>query len=153
MTTKFHLAQLNIARMLAPIDDPLMASFSAQLDRINALAEQSPGFVWRLQTEDGDATTIQAFEDPLILVNMSVWESRESLHHYVYNSDHMKLLRNRREWFQPLEGPGLVLWWVAAGHQPDTEEAKQRLQLLSTQGPSVDAFSFGKHFPPPDDPS
>jgi len=144
---QFHLAQLNIARMVAPIDEPPMASFQAQLDRINALAEGSPGFIWRLQDEDGDATSIQAFDDPLILVNMSVWDSLDSLHEYVYQSDHMKLLRNRREWFSHLGGPTLVLWWVPQDHQPEVEEAKKRLELLAEKGPTTDAFNFGKQFP------
>ena len=151
MTQPFHLAQLNIARMIAPIEDSVMAGFVAQLDQINALAERSPGFVWRLQTEEGDATAIRAFEDPLILVNMSVWESKQALHDYVYKSDHMSLLRNRREWFQPLAGPGLVLWWVAQGHRPDPDEAKLRLERLSSNGPTADAFTFGQHFPAPAD--
>ena len=146
---QYHLAQLNIARMVAPIDEPPMDSFQAQLDRINALAECSPGFIWRLQDEDGDATSIQAFDDPLILVNMSVWESLESLHQYVYKSDHMKVLRNRREWFSHLDGPSLVLWWVRQGHQPDVAEAKHRLELLAKKGPTADAFNFGKQFPSP----
>ena len=149
ISSQYHLAQLNIALMRAPLEDPVMDGFSSQLDQINALADRSPGFVWRLQTEEGDATAIQAFDNPLILVNMSVWESLEALHQFVYESDHKSLLRDRREWFHRLEGPGLVLWWVKAGHQPDPEEARRQLELLAKAGPGVDAFTFGKHFPAP----
>ena len=126
-----------------------MAGFETPLDRINAIADGSPGFVWRLQDEDGDATEIQAYDDPLILVNMSVWESLETLREFVYKSDHMSLLRNRLEWFLPQEGPTLVLWWVAEGHVPTVAEAKQRLELLAGNGPRAEAFHFGKQFPEP----
>ena len=117
-----HLAQFNVARMLAPIDDPVMEGFRSQLDRINALADQSPGFVWRLQTEGGDTTSIRAYADPLVIVNMSVWESLEALHQYVYKSPHVGPLRDRRQWFEPATTPVLVLWWVPAGHIPAVEE-------------------------------
>ena len=106
---RFHLAQANIGRMRAPLDSSIMEGFSSQLDRLNAIADASPGFVWRLQTDEGNATAIRAYEDERILFNMSVWESLEALHHYVYRSDHAGPLRNRKEWFEPLEGPILVL--------------------------------------------
>ena len=144
-----QLAQLNIARMVALLEEPPMASFEAQLDRINAVADESPGFVWRLKDEDGDATEIQAFDDPLILVNMSVWESLEALRDFVLKSDNMGLLRNRRGWFLRQEGPTLVLWWVEKGHQPLVEEAKQRLELLAKNGPTADAFDFRTQFTSP----
>src|SRR5262247_1930580 len=108
----FQLAQANIARMRAPLESDLMEGFRSQLERINALADASLGFVWRLQSEAGDATAIRAFDDPLMLVNMSVWESLEALHGYVYKSEHVALLRGRRAWFEPLAGrPSLALWW------------------------------------------
>ena len=144
-----HLAQFNIARMRAPIDDPVMEGFRSQLERINAIADQSPGFVWRLQTEDGDATAVRAYSDPLTIVNMSVWESLEALHGYVYRSPHVGPLRDRRQWFEPAEGPILVLWWVAAGHIPTVEEAMSRLEHLRMHGPSETAFTFREPFPPP----
>jgi heme-degrading monooxygenase HmoA len=144
----FHLAQVNIGRIRGPLDGPIMHGFVSQLERLNALAEASPGFVWRLQTEDGDATAIRPYDDDRILVNMSVWESREALQNYVYSSDHVNLLRARREWFEPMEGPILALWWIPAGHTPTVEEAKARLQLLA-KGPSPDAFTFRQSFPPP----
>jgi hypothetical protein len=147
--TDFQLAQLNIARALAPMDDPLMAEFVARLDEVNALADSSPGFVWRLQDESGNATSIQAFDDPRLLANMSVWESLEALFSYVYRSDHTKVLARRREWFEMPNGPQLVLWWVPSGHRPDLAEAKSRLERLTRDGPTADAFTFKKHFPPP----
>ncbi len=146
---KFHLAQLNIARALAPLDDPLMADFVAALDRINALAEASPGFVWRLQDESGNATEIRAFDDPLVIVNLSVWESVEALFDYVYKGGHAGVLARRRGWFEKAEGPHLALWWVPAGHRPDVFEARERLARLEKKGPSAEAFTFGRRFPAP----
>lgn len=126
-----------------------MAGFVAELDRINRIADESPGFVWRLQTEAGNATAIRAFEDERILFNMSVWESIEALHRYVYRSDHAALLRHRKEWFEPFSEPVLALWWVASGHRPTVEEAKQRLQHLADRGPTPEAFTFKTRFPSP----
>ena len=146
---RFHLAQANVARIRAPLDSPIMEGFRSQLDRINAIADSSPGFVWRLQTDKGNATAIRAYEDDRILFNMSVWESLEALRHYVYRSDHAGPLRNRREWFESLEGPILVLWWVPAGHIPSIEEAKARFATLKSRGTSAEAFTFREPFPPP----
>ena len=146
---RFHLAQANIARMRGPLDSPIMEGFRSQLDRINAIADGSPGFVWRLQTDEGNATAIRAYEDERILFNMSVWASLEALHHYVYRSEHAGPLRNRREWFDPVEGPILVLWWVPAGHIPSIEEAKARFATLKSRGTSAEAFTFREPFPPP----
>lgn len=148
-STRFHLAQVNIARMRAPLDDPLMEGFRSQLQRINAIADRSPGFVWRLQTPDGDATTVRAFEDDRVLVNMSVWESLEALHQYVYEGPHLGPLRDRREWFLPYDGPTLALWWVHAGHIPTVEEAKEKLDELRRNGPTDAAFTFRKPFAAP----
>ena len=146
----YELAQLNIGIIKGPMDSPVMAEFAANLDRINALAERSPGFVWRLQTEAGDATAIRPFEDENMLVNMSVWRDVESLNAYVYSSDHVNIMRRRREWFERMSEAFLVLWWVRRGHQPSVDEAIARLKLLRTKGPSPDAFTFRKAFPPPD---
>lgn len=145
----YHLAQLNIAQMAAPLDDPLMAGFVAQLAAVNALADISPGFVWRLQEASGDATALRVFNDPLILINMSVWESIESLSAYVYQGAHRAVLQRRREWFRRADGPTTVLWWVPAGHQPSVEEAKDRLDRLRVQGPTVTAFTFATSYPIP----
>ena len=147
---RFHLAQVNIARMRAPLETPVMDGFRTQLERINAVADASPGFVWRLQSDEGDATAIRAFDDPLMLVNMSVWESLEALHAYVYKSDHVGPLRSRRAWFEPLTGQAsLALWWIPAGHEPTVAEAVERLELLNARGPTADAFTFREPFPPP----
>ena len=147
--TAYHLAQFNIARMLAPIDDPIMEGFRTQLEPVNALADRSPGFVWRLQAEGGDATSIRAYPDPLVVVNMSVWESLESLHAFVYQSRHLGPLRDRRQWFEPASAPILVLWWVPAGHIPTVEEGVERLERLRANGPTESAFTFKAPFPPP----
>lgn len=143
-----HLAQINIARMKASLDDPVMKGFVDQLEHINAVADRSPGFVWRLQTEEGDATALRVFEDPLMLVNMSVWESIDTLHAYVYRSEHIEPLRDRQQWFERMEGPHLALWWVPAGHIPSLEEAKAKLIQLGETGPSPDAFTFARAYTP-----
>jgi pimeloyl-ACP methyl ester carboxylesterase len=150
---EFHLAQANIARMRGPLESPVMEGFRSQLEHINAVADASAGFVWRLQTADGDATSIRVSDDERILFNMSVWESLAALHGYVYRSDHVAPLRSRRDWFEPIEGPTLVLWWVRAGHIPTVDEAKERLQMLKERGPTRDAFTFRNAFPPPGHPA
>jgi uncharacterized protein DUF3291 len=148
--TRFHLAQVNIGRLRAPIDDPIMEGFRSQLDPINALADRSQGFVWRLQTEDGNATSIRPYEDERMAINMSVWESLEALQQFVYRSAHVGPLRDRKDWFEPIEGPILALWWVPAGHIPTVDEAKDRLAHLKEHGPSLHAFTFRTPFPAPD---
>jgi hypothetical protein len=145
----YELAQLNIARLLAPIDSPVLADFVANLDRINLLAEQSPGFVWRLQTEEGDATAIKHFGDDFI-VNMSVWADMQALHNYVYRSAHIEIMRRKKEWFQKTREAYMVLWWVPQGHRPSVVEAEGKLNQLRTCGPTADAFTFKKAFPAPD---
>lgn len=138
-----HLAQVNIATIRAPVGDPVVAEFVDNLDRINALADTAPGFVWRLQTDEGNATSIHAFPDPMLLVNMSVWESVEALQEYVYRSEHRDFVKRRREWF--VDGSTqLALWWVPAGEIPTLDDAKRRLAFLATHGPSPYAFRFGK---------
>lgn len=146
----YQLAQLNIGIIKGPMDSPIMADFKANLDRINALAEATPGFVWRLQTEEGDATAIRHFEDENLLVNMSVWRDVASLNHYVYHTDHVSIMRRRREWFERMSEAIMVLWWVPAGHEPTVPEAIQRLELLRAQGPSAQAFTFRHAYPAPD---
>ena len=146
----YELAQLNIGVLKGPIDSPVMADFVANLDRINALAESTPGFVWRLQTEEGNATAIRPYEDEKIAVNMSVWRDVESLNKYVYSSEHVQIMRRRREWFEKMDQAFLVLWWVPRGHRPGIEEAKARLEVLRAKGPTAEAFTFRRAFPPPD---
>jgi len=148
--SSYHLAQLNIGVIKGPMDSPIMADFKINLDRINAVAEQSSGFVWRLQTDEGDATAIRPFDDENMLVNMSVWESLETLTQYVYRSAHVELMRRRREWFKRMDQPFLVLWWVRRGHTPAVGEAIERLQKLRENGPTAQAFTFKTAFPPPD---
>lgn len=144
----YHLAQLNIARLLKPIDHPQIKEFVDNLDRINELAEQSYGFVWRLKDETGNATGISVFNDPLIIVNMSVWESIPHLKSFVYDSNHKEIMRKRRNWFEKPTEPHMVLWWVVAGHTPSPEEAKQMLLHLTRHGPTTRAFTFQRVFPP-----
>jgi len=145
----FHLAQINIGRILAPIDDPIMAEFVAQLTAINALADATPGFVWRLQTESGDATSIRIYEDDRIAVNMSVWESVDALREYAYKSAHAGVMRDRKRWFEKFDGPYIALWWIPAGHKPTPQEGKERLDYLREHGESAYAFSFKNIFPMP----
>jgi Domain of unknown function (DUF3291) len=136
--------------MRAALDDPLMEDFVARLEPLNALADSMPGFVWRLQTDEGDATSVQAFDDPLILVNLSVWESVEALETYIYRSDHVSALQQRAEWFDRPEKSPFALWWVSADHIPSVEEAKARLETLWQHGPTADAFTFRRRFEPDD---
>ena len=131
------------------MDGPVMAGFKAALESINALADEAPGFVWRLQTDDGDATAIRPYEDERMMVNMSVWESIEALRAFVYTSGHTSVMRNRKRWFEKLE-TYLVLWWVPAGHEPTIEEAKERLEHLKRRSPTPYAFTFRASFPAPD---
>lgn len=143
-----ELAQLNIAVMKEPLDSPSMAEFVNNLDRINALAEHSTGFVWRLQTEEGDATAVRPLGDKT-LVNLSVWSSVAALNEYVYKSAHVEIMRRRKEWFDRMQEAYFVLWWVPAGHRPTVEEAVSRLEILRNQGPTALAFNFRNSFPPP----
>jgi heme-degrading monooxygenase HmoA len=145
----FQLAQLNIALPLEPLDTPLLAAFVAALEPVNALADASPGFVWRLQTEDGDATAVRGFGDDRLIVNMSVWESLEALGDFVYGDAHVAVMRRRREWFHHIGSAHTVLWWVPAGHRPTVGEAERRLELLRSEGPSPAAFTFQRPFPAP----
>lgn len=148
-SSAFQLAQLNVGRTREPQDSELLAGFVAALDPVNAAADEAPGFVWRLQDESGDATSIRAFEDELMIVNMSVWESIEALRAFVYSSPlHKSVLRRRREWFERME-LYLVLWWVERGHIPSVEEAKERLEVLGDQGPGPRAFTFRHPAAPP----
>jgi hypothetical protein len=144
----YELAQLNIAMMKAPLDSPVMADFVANLDRINALADAAAGFVWRLQTEEGDATALRPFGEDVI-VNMSVWQDLSALHAYVYQSQHAAIMKRRKEWFHWMSEAYMVLWWVPVGHRPDLMEAKARLDLLRQHGPTSHAFTFRQSFHPP----
>jgi hypothetical protein len=143
-----HIAQLNIALPRAPIDSALMAEFVALLEPVNALADASPGFVWRLQTEEGDATGIRAFGDDRLIVNMSVWESIDALAEFVYGGAHVEVLRRRREWFERFGRPFQCLWWVPAGELPSVADAEERLDHLERHGPTPYGFTFKARFEP-----
>lgn len=145
----FHLAQVNIGRARGEMTDPIMAGFAARLEEINALAERSPGFVWRLQTEDGDATAVRPYPgDNRIMINMSVWTDLGALRAYVFRSDHAEVMRNRREWFERFERVYVAMWWVPAGHRPTVAEAVERLAHLEAHGPTAYAFGFAQPFGP-----
>lgn len=141
-----QIAQVNIALPRVPLGSEELADFMALLEPVNALADESPGFVWRLQTDDGDATGIRGFDDDRIIVNMSVWETVDALADFVYRSGHLDVMRRRREWFERIR-MHLVLWWVPAGHQPTVAEAEERLAHLREHGPTPYAFTFKARFP------
>jgi hypothetical protein len=145
---RYHLAQINIARLRAPLTDPRLSDFVAQLDEVNAVADRSAGFIWRLQGDEGNATYLRPYADERIIVNMSVWETPEALRAYVYQADHAQVLRRRREWFEAFDGPFQAMWWLPAGGQPTVGEGKARLDYLRAHGPSVFAFTFRQIFAP-----
>jgi hypothetical protein len=146
----YQLAQLNIGIIRAPMDSPTMADFANNLDRVNAIADSAPGFVWRLQTDEGNATSIRPFENENLLLNMSVWRDVDSLRKFVYTTMHADFMRRRREWFERMGEAFLVLWWVPRGHQPSIDEAMARLETLRRDGSTAQAFTFRRAFPPPD---
>jgi heme-degrading monooxygenase HmoA len=146
----YHLAEVNIARMAAPLESPLLADFVARLDEINSLADESPGFIWRLQSDEGNATYFKPYDDDLILFNLSVWESPEDLKNYVYRSAHNEVFKRRREWFEKFNGMFFAMWWVKSGELPTIAEAKQRLDYLEKNGPTEFAFTFKQTFEPTD---
>ncbi len=140
-----HIAQINIGRLIAPIDDPRIAGFVTQLDPINALADKAPGFVWRLQSSSGNATDITYNEDPTMMVNMSVWTSIDALRDYVYRSKHLGVFRDRAKWFQKMELPGYCLWWIPEGHIPTVAEGRERLEHYQRHGDTAFSFWFSQH--------
>lgn len=146
--SKYLLAQLNIALMKEPIDSPLMADFVANLDRINALAEVSPGFVWRLKTDEGDATKLRPMGEDL-LINISVWQDVAALSAYVYGPGHVEIMQRRKQWFDKVREAHLVLWWIPADHRPTEQEAITRLDQLRSIGPTADAFTIRDNFSSP----
>ena len=145
----FHLAQVNIGRARGEMTDPVMAGFAARLEDINALAERTPGFVWRLQTEDGDATAVRPYPgDNRIMINLSLWADLAALREYVFRSAHAEVMRPRREWFERFERVYVAMWWVPAGHRPTVMEAVERLAHLEAHGPTPYAFGFAEPFGP-----
>lgn len=145
--TAFHLAQVNVARLAAPLDSPRLADFVANLEPINATADASAGFVWRLQTEAGDATALRILDDDWLIVNMSVWESLEALRDYVYRSPHADVLRRKLEWFDKMVEAHVALWWIEAGTLPTLSDAQERLLRLRADGPTPDVFTLKKSYP------
>jgi Domain of unknown function (DUF3291) len=151
---RYVLAQVNIGRLQAPLDSPRLAGFMAALDPVNAVADAAPGFVWRLQTEDGNATAVRAFEWDVagsagVIMNMSVWESVEALAAFVYSDIHRSVLRRRREWFRPMAEAYTAMWWIPGGTVPTTDDAEDRVRHLRAHGPTAYAFTLRQHFPPP----
>ena len=145
----YHLAQINIAQARDSMESETMRGFVDRLDEINALADRSPGFIWRLQTEEGDATSIREFDNPMLIVNMSIWENIESLKDYVYKTNHVELIRGRDAWFHKITRAHQALWWIPAGHIPNVHKGKEKLDILQERGPSEEAFTFAKPFPKP----
>jgi hypothetical protein len=150
----YELAQVNISRMKAPLDDESFRDFVDALEPVNAIADHAPGFVWRLQTEDGDATSIRAFTWDVrgtsgILVNMSVWTSVEALADFVFSGEHLAILKRRREWFHRVQDVMTALWWVPAGYRPTTADAEEKIKHLRVYGPTPEAFTLKQHFPAP----
>ena len=151
--SKHNLAQLNVGRAVAPMDDPQMAGFVAWLDEINALAERSPGFVWRLKGDNGNNTELKVTNDPQFIVNLSVWDSVDALHAFTYGSEHKTVFARRYDWFERRQTPNTVLWWQPAGTIPDIHEALRRLGFLTELGPTAEAFTFKQRFGPPGAPA
>lgn len=151
MQPRPHLAQVNIALAREPLDTPLLAEFMAQLAPVNAGADVAPGFVWRMQTEDGDATGVRGFgDDERLIINLTVWESLEAMRDFVFSDPaHLAVMRRRREWFERL-ALHTVLWWVPADHEPSVAEAEARMEHLREHGPTPHAFTFRAHFAPDD---
>jgi hypothetical protein len=149
--SKYELAQLNIGIMKGPLDSAVMADFVANLDPINALADAAPGFLWRLKSEEGNATEFRPLGDEII-VNMSVWKDLEALNHFVYKSDHVAIMRRRKEFFERMKEAFIVLWWVRRGYRPTVEEAIEKLEQLRKAGSTAGAFTFREPFPAPDSP-
>lgn len=150
MHARWHLAQCNIGRMNAPLDDPSLAGFFAELDRINAIADATPGFVWRLKDEGGNAMALAPTPDARTVLNMSVWADAESLFDFVYRSAHTPVMARRRQWIERWDGAYQALWWIEAGTIPTIDDALSRLWLLDRYGPSPRAFTFKARFPAPD---
>jgi hypothetical protein len=148
MGAKFHLAEVNVGRLRAPIDHPMIKDFADNLDRINALAESSPGFVWRLKGDGNNATDLAIDGDPLFIPNLSVWEDIPALGAYVYRSGHVEIMRRRKEWFEHMD-TYMALWWVPVGHEPTVEEALEKLALIKAHGPTPSAFTFRTPFAAP----
>ena len=149
MKDQWNIAQLNVANALYPLDDERMSRFVDQLDTVNSLADSSRGFIWRLQSDKGNATDIKVDDDPMVIVNMSVWQSVDALFNFAYKSAHQKVVADRRQWFKRHDRDYQVLWWVPVTHHPSVEEGMERLRLLREIGPSAEAFTFKAKYQAP----
>jgi hypothetical protein len=147
--SRWHLAQINVGTLVGPEGDPRVQPFFDQLDAVNAVAEATPGFVWRLKGEGNNATDINPTPDPRFVLNLSVWEDVEALMAFAYRSDHGGVLAQRGAWFQPHGANHMALWWVPTGARPGMEAGLARLWLLDRYGPSLHAFTFRTRFGPP----
>ncbi|MGE0200743.1 MAG: DUF3291 domain-containing protein [Candidatus Melainabacteria bacterium] len=145
---EWQLCHLNIGPALGPLNHPVMSGFVERLDEMNQLAYESPGFIWHLIIDINDPVQLAMYGEPGMLFNLSVWESVEALHNYVYNSMHVKMLQRRKEWFAPMSTSSYVLWWKPKGELPTLSEAKEKLKHLDLIGPTIDAFTFKKQFMP-----
>lgn len=148
MNRESHIAQVDIAHTRAPMDDPVMAGFVARLEPLNALADQSPGFVWRVESEEGEVSPVATISGQRVLFNLSVWESIEALEIYIHKSNHVKAVQKTTEWFERPSKSPLELWWIAAGHIPTKPEAERRFESLRQYGPTADAFTFRTRIDP-----
>jgi hypothetical protein len=146
----YDIAQLNVGRTVAPVEHARLADFVGWLDEINALADRSPGFVWRLQGDNGNNTDLKVSADPLFIVNLSTWESIEDLYEFTYRSSHKTVFARRFDWFERREGPNQVMWWLPKGTFPDVTDAVRRLERLAELGPTPEAFTFKERFSPPE---
>jgi hypothetical protein len=158
MTPPQQLAQVNVARLRAPLDSDLLADFVAALDPVNALADAADGFVWRLQSEGGNATDVEGFRFDVgdsagVIVNMSVWRDVAALADFVYSGEHLAVLRRRREWFERMDSAFTACWWVPAGHVPDVAEAEERVLHLRAHGAGAQAFTLQRPFSPAGEPA
>ena len=149
MTGTFHLAEVNISRLLAPLDSELLREFVDALDPVNAVGDAAPGFVWRLQTEDGDATAVRVFDDPELIINLTVWTDLPSLGDFAFGPSHVAIMRGRRKWFARPTEAMTALWWLPAGTRPTVRDAEERLLALRANGPTPFAFTMRTPFPPP----
>ena len=143
-----QLAEANLAWMRYPLEDPRMATMRGEIDRINALGDSSPGFIWRFRTAEGDATDVRVLDDPRVLFNLTIWRSVDDLRRYVYRTEHAAFLRRRHDWFLPPPKPPLAMWWMPVGTRPTVDEAMARLEQLWREGPSSEAFPLTQPYAP-----
>lgn len=151
----FELAQVNVSRLLAPLDSTLLAPFVAALDEVNAEGDRTPGFVWRLQTETGNATDVEGFGWDIagshgVIVNLTTWTNTQSLSDFIFSGTHLAIMRRRRDWFYPVVEATTALWWVPTGTRPTVDEAEDRVRHLRQHGPTKHAFNLRRHYPAPD---